>query len=312
VDSFEAANQTRKGLSDLRNAFLLYFVSGILGFVPVIGIIGGLVNFIGLILLIIGWRALGRSSLREKWSYKSTGSWLVYVIIIIIVVGIIGIFVVATSAITIFTSNPNLFRTNSSSTNATAILQSSAFRQAFSGVLEEVFALIAVLEIIWFSVWIKMLLSLRKLGSELSERRITTGANLYLVQIAFAVSTGLTLVFFLGQFLQTGLVSPSPPPGFGQGNFALAPYSYLALGGYWSLLFVVTIVGNIVQIIGSYFVYSGLGTATRTMQPATIPLPPPFPTQSPAPGQNSFCPQCGGPINDANNFCPYCGTKLKT
>ena len=71
VDSFDAANQTRKGLSDLRNAFLLYFVSGILSLVPFIAIIGGLVNFVGLILLIIGWRALGRSSLRGKMECTS-------------------------------------------------------------------------------------------------------------------------------------------------------------------------------------------------------------------------------------------------
>jgi hypothetical protein len=313
-DSFEAANQTRKGLSDLRNAFLLYFVAGILSLVPIIGAIGGLVNLVGLILLIIGWRALGRSSLRGNASYKSAGSWLLYAIIIVIVVGIIGIFVLAFSAVSTFASNPSLFQTNSTTTNSTAILQSPAFRQTITQIIDEGIGLGAILAAIWFSVWIWMLVSLRKLGSELSEPKITLGANLYLVQIVITVTAGLAAIYFVFQQLLSNLTSPSVLPNFAGVNSTFAPYSYVTLGGYWTLLFLVSIAGSIVQIVGSYLIYAGLGAAALKIPAATsVPPPPPFPgtAQSLPLGTNSFCPQCGRPISDATNFCPYCGSKLK-
>ena len=61
VDRLQAGYQTRKGLGNLRNAFMLYLVGSAITLVPVIGAIGGIISLIALILLIIGWRALGRS-----------------------------------------------------------------------------------------------------------------------------------------------------------------------------------------------------------------------------------------------------------
>ena len=96
----------RKGLGDLKNAFMLYLVGSILTFVPVVGAIGGIISLVALILLIIGWRALGRSSLKEGENYRSTGSWLVYGIIIVIVIFIVATAVLIASLISYFIAHP--------------------------------------------------------------------------------------------------------------------------------------------------------------------------------------------------------------
>ncbi len=45
--------ETVTGLDNLKIAFLLYFIGGILGFIPIASIIGGLIAFVGLVFLIL-------------------------------------------------------------------------------------------------------------------------------------------------------------------------------------------------------------------------------------------------------------------
>ena len=52
---------------------MLYLVGSAITLIPVVGAIGGIISLVALILLIIGWRALGRSSLKESENYRSTG-----------------------------------------------------------------------------------------------------------------------------------------------------------------------------------------------------------------------------------------------
>jgi uncharacterized membrane protein YvbJ len=56
-------DEKRRGLDNLRNSFLFFAIGAALSLVPVIAILGSLLSFIGLIFLIIGWRALGHSNL---------------------------------------------------------------------------------------------------------------------------------------------------------------------------------------------------------------------------------------------------------
>ena len=312
LDSLQADYQTRKGLSDLKNAFLLYFIAAILNLVPVVGIIGGIVNLVGLILLIIGWRTLGRSSLRGSQTYKSSGTWLVYAIIIAIIVGIIGIISITFSAIGFIVSNPSLFQTNSSSTPA-KVLQSPSIHQFTFGIFEEILVLVAILLGIWDSVWIKMLFSLKKLGSELSQHRIILAGNLYIIQVVITISGGFVAFLFLLLILQGNQpISTTLTPNLGQ-EFFLTPYSYFLLGGFWALLELISIAGSVILIVGSYFGYDGLGRVIRKMH-APAPPPPPMQnvSQQSVPGQHNFCPQCGHHIPDqSNNFCPSRGAKLK-
>ncbi len=264
-------------------------------------------SFVGLILLIMGWRALGKSSLHNFRRYKSTGSWLVYAVIILIVLGIIGIGVIASSTLGYLFSNPSLLRANST---ASSVALSAAYRKFVTQFTNQLSVLLIILDGIWISVWINMLLSLKKLGTELSERRIILGANLSIVQVVFGIFGGALTLYFTFQTLFANLSSPSTLPNFGRVSY-FAPYSYLLLGGYWSWVLAVSVVGNLLIIVGSYLVYNGLAKGLQKVPAPTPPSLPPAREISSA-TQFSFCPQCGNDLEDTTAFfCPNCGLRLR-
>ena len=84
------SDQRLRGLDNLKWSFLFFMVGGALTFVPFVGLIAGLFYILAFVFLIVGWSALGRSTLAEAPRYKSTGSWLIYSIIIAVVVAVIG------------------------------------------------------------------------------------------------------------------------------------------------------------------------------------------------------------------------------
>ena len=209
--------------------------------------------------------------------YKSTGSWLVYVIIIIIVIGIIGIVVIAFSAVTTFASNPSLFRANNTIDKLYRYFAiSGMFVKPLLGSLRRgirswchpcgnlVFRVDQ--DVTFFE----------KTRGRIVGAKDNPGRKLVHCTVGLLYINGANWYYFILQQLLSNIMSPSTLPNFGGVNSTLAPYSYLALGGYWLLLFLVSFGGTVVQIVGSYLVYSGLGSVTRAMQIATP--PPPFPS----------------------------------
>ena len=219
--------------------------------------------------------------------------------------GIIGIVVITSSALGNLFSNPSLFRANGTSSS---VLQSAAYHQFVAQFTSQLFVFLFILDGIWISVWIKMLLSLKKLGTELSERRIVQGANASIAQVVFGLLGGSFTVYATFQTIFANISSPSNHSNFSRASF-FAPYSYLLLGGFWPWVLVVSVVGSVLIIVGSYLVYTGLGKGLHKLPPPSPPSPP-----SPLSGssQFSFCPQCGTHIDDTTtNFCPSSGLKLR-
>jgi zinc ribbon protein len=292
VDQPQAEYQTRKGLGDLRNAFLLYLIGSAITLIPVIGAIGGIISLVALILLIIGWRALGRSSLKERQNYRSTGSWLVYAIIIVIVIAIVGTAVIVGFIVSYFIAHPI-----QPATSPPAIPSLSQF----PGISQFVYGLvleIGVLILVWYSVWFKMLNSMRKLGSELSQPRLRTAANLNILQILASIATGVAfvLVLFYGNYSSLFSHFASTP---NLGFFGI--FGYFGLGGYLPLLALIFVGEEVMVIVSYYLAYSALGSAIRNLAP----IPPP------QINTGQFCPHCGHAVDPSNSFCPNCGTKLR-
>jgi hypothetical protein len=185
---FERTN----GLGKLKNSFLLYLIGGLIAIVPVVGGIGGLVEFAGFVFMILGWRALGRSSFASAQNYKSTGRWLVYFIIIAIVIGAVGFVAVfayvfstvLTSAAAGNPSNPNSF------------LQGPAFQTLTTGVS----AIIAAIGVVAVLVWNKVRSSLAHLGAEVSQPSLATAGWIFLLAavIGFGASALEAAATFTG------------------------------------------------------------------------------------------------------------------
>jgi len=286
----------RKGLGDLKNAFMLYLIGSILTFVPVVGAIGGIISLVALILLIIGWRALGRSSMKEHQNYRSTGSWLVYAIIIAIIIVIVGTVVIVGFLVSYFIAHPI-----QQATSPPAIPSLSQFPWISQFILG-LFLEIGLVLLVWYSVWIKMLNSMKKLGSELSQPRLRTAANLNLLQILTSIATGLVfvLVLFFGNYssLFSSLFShfsSNPNLGF------LGVFGYFGLGGFLPLLALILIGEEVVVIVSYYLAYDALGSAIGKLAPIAPPQM----------NAGQFCPHCGHAVDSSNIFCPSCGWKLK-
>jgi len=293
----EAQFQGRKGLGDLKNGFLVYLIAAVLGLVPVISSIAGILILVALILLIIGWRALGRSSLSGKSVYRSTGNWMIYAIILIVVLAIIGSVIIIALAISSFISNPFTPPAANSTSIGPILSQNPELDHIFLGF----FGLIAVLIAIWDGTWIKMCLSMRKLGRELSEPRLKTAGTLYIIYVIFGIATGLSavLILYYGHFTAPSL----SPTGISPFTAFSGIFGYFALGGYFALLAAAAILGNVILAVGSYLGYSTTSSAIWKLNP-----PPPYPYST---AGTQFCPNCGHSVGQVDIFCPNCSTKLR-
>jgi hypothetical protein len=208
------------GLGKLKNSFLLYLIGGLILLVPVVGAVGGLVEFAGFIFMILGWRALGRSSLASAQNYKSTGRWLIYFVIIAIVIGFVGVVAVLASSIGAIiaagaagnTPNPNSF------------LQGPAYQTLIAGFA----AIIAVIEVVAVLVWNMVRSSLTHLGAEVSQPSLATAGWIFLLSVVIS----LVILSIEAFNIFTGATSPAL---FGNGPFyyaTLAADVVLAAAGY--------------------------------------------------------------------------------
>jgi hypothetical protein len=240
-------NEKRRGLGHLRTSFLLFAIGAPISLVPVVGSAGGLLTFVGVILLIMGWRALGRSSLPSAAGYRSTGRWIIYSIIIAIVVGGVAVFM----AIVIFVSSLVGSGFPTGALSPSGILQT----QAFQDYLANVFLGISAAEIPVFYALYRISSSLRTLGTEVGQPRLGTAGRLLLVYfaVAFVTLVGTSLAF------TTGAISISPTVMQGVGAMG-NQYAEFA-GAYAPFFFLGTAASALLLLLASYLAYGGIKRA---------------------------------------------------
>lgn len=293
--------ETRKGLERLKDSFLLYLAAYAIFFVPVVGGIEAILGFVGLILLMLAFRSLGRSSLLSMQNYRGTGRWLIWGFVSAVIVALVGgIFVSFQFVLSIVSTLP---RTPSPTPpNFNNIVSTPAFTTFVFG-----FALVtAIAYAIWLSAWVRMSLSLKKLSSDLSQEGLRDAGNFYLYQIVFLVAGGAVLLAVLFSFglssLTTGALSLSKFTFYGI-------YGYFLLGGIWALYATVAICGDAIILLGTYFGYNAVKAAIGRLE---IPAPPPPPSNVGNISAVKYCPQCGTAVRDPNaNFCSNCRFDLR-
>ncbi len=306
----DAGYQAEKGLENLKNAFLLYLIGFVLALVPVIGAVAGILYIVALIFLILGWRALGRSSLSQRVNYGSTGRWFIYAIIIAIVIGIIGGVI---SAIVLFSAiaSQQLFNSTSAIGNPPH-LPPSVVEPFLAGIMGTVI----VVYIVWISAWVRMRGSTSHLAVEVSQPRIATAGLLYLVQVLVAFISAAGLFYSLS----TGIFSFTNLSQIG-GTGALFGSYYGMLAGDFAIFSVLGLLSSAIGIAASYLGYEGVKNALSSNVVATrFRTPPPPPPPPPGVGSPSatqrgtpaYCPRCGHGIDiPDSSFCPSCGVSLR-
>ena len=210
------------GLGKLKTSFLLYLIGGAISLVPVVGGFGGLLVFVGFIIFITAWRALGRSSLPSAARYKSTGSWLIYSVIIGIVVGVLG--AVALLVILLASILPGL---GTGSVDPATLLQSSDFQRFIAGF----YAVLSIAGVGLLVAYYKVKSSLVELAKEVSQPRFATAGWLFFlaVVLGFVSLIGISLAMYAG--------------GVSYGSLTYFAYLFALPGG-------------LVQVVAAYFGYN--------------------------------------------------------
>jgi hypothetical protein len=246
-------HELSSGLDKLKNSFLFYMIGGAISLVPVVGSIGGILIFVALILLILAWRALGRSLSPSAQNFRSTGNWFLYSIIAAIIAGFVGAIILILYLVTALI--PTFAAANPPNPNV--VFQSDAFRTFLAGF----FVIIAVVEIPIILSWNKMRASMRLLGTELSVPRIATAGVAFLV----VALVGLVTVLGFGAALFTGAFS-FPTTG-SQPDFTSAYDS----GAYY----LVGAVSSLGILGAAYLGYTGVKTALEAPPRPASPTAPP-------------------------------------
>jgi hypothetical protein len=244
IPATSAPDERQKGLNDIKLSFVFYMIGGGLALIPVIGGLGGLLVLVGLIFFIVGWRALGRSTLAESLRYKSTGDWFIYTIVIIIVGSIVGAIIIAFSLI------GSIINYNGPPPNPQTLYQSPVFRSLFA----EIFALAAAASAVWLFPWYKAHVSLVKLAAEVAQPKLRTAGWLFFLSAVI----GCVASFVLAIAFYSGLVTINVPAA-GSG---ILPY----YGGYYApyagfgfvAYFLIAIVNSVILVLASYLGYRGL------------------------------------------------------
>jgi len=239
----------RRGLNNLRNSFIFLALGAALSLVPGISILGGLLSFIGLIFLIIGWRALGQSNMPSAARYRSTGNWIIYSIVIAVAIALIGIIAVVVALFSSLASSGFIPTGPGSSTYP---FQSAAFQDYVA----DFYAAIVVAEIPVFYAWYRVSSSLRTLGSEVGQPSLGTAGRLFLVYIA--VSFASLVASFVA--FKSGAVSISPTAMEGVGALASQYSEYT--GPYAVVIIIGTVAGALLTILASYVAYGGIKRAS--------------------------------------------------
>lgn len=292
---FGSYHETEKGLQNLKIAFLMFLITSATVLIPFVSAIGAIFSFVGLIFLIMGWRALGRSLFSESANYKSTGRWMISVIISVIVVGIIGSIVSTVVIFEYLVSHPISSQPPNGTTNPFGFF--SVFGVAIGTIT-------LIVNVLWASALYEMKKAMSKLAIEVAEPRIERSGALYFYQIIVVLVTAAITSYssFAGTL-------PFQNLSFTDTLFG-SNYFYLLTGNpVLALLGVLGIFGAVLGVLASYYGASGVESALKSgiTSKFSTPMPPPPPSSV----QSIACPNCGKSFSLLNAaFCPNCGAKL--
>lgn len=235
----------RENLRNLRTAFFVLFIGLILTMVPFVDIVGGILIFIGIILLIMGLGRIGNSNLTNAKFYLGARNWFVfYILASIAVVVVIYYF---------------LFTLIVSPIIASSLIPGSVPpvpMTVFNDVFMIMGASVAVILVLYVITYLKLAETLKLLSSELSVPKLGSAGDYLKISIILSVITSFIAVASLYYTFRSEVVLLSSHPGHAPTGFPVSPV--FSLFGVFGYTFLVAIVGLIFQLIAYHGAYSGL------------------------------------------------------
>jgi hypothetical protein len=283
------------GLYRLEYGLILVGAGDVLTIVPYISSLGSLISFIGLILVILGWWALGHSSLRNDQRYHTTAVVLIVTFVISFLILLFGIIGMAT----------NLAASATQTSEATLVVDAAV------GGLE----LAAVAFVFLLLAQLYAAVSLRKLASDVSEPNLRKAGNLMILsQIVNVCAVSAVLVSVAtGAFqniIESAIASGSSSTITLDNFMFSSPYVYGIL----------ILIGYAVLLISTYFGAKGAKDAAMHIEMHPVSLQTSTPTSRSDYRMELYhrirpCPYCRQEIRLSDNgpkpaYCPYCGKNL--
>ncbi len=245
-------------LQNLRSAFLLLLVGGILAALPAVGSVGMIVMVAGLFILILSVRALERSTTTnsEQSEHFRLGLkrfiWGLIIGLIILLVGAIVITAPLGSLIESLASNQNTLA---------ALNDISQIVPGFRNILYEVLGIVIAAYFAFIFAWLSLCSSIRTLAGEFSQRKFRLTANLYSVFVIIGFFSVVSLFLFIlsgnsGLFLGTSYTTVHLYNILFYGTC----YGFFT-GGTWLIFTLIFLVESAIIVAGSFLAYSSAKNA---------------------------------------------------
>lgn len=299
VMSQGSAKETKKGLERLMWGLPLSTIGAFLGIFPYISDLGALIDFIGLVLLILGWWALGKSNLGGGRRFHNTAILLIITLIIFFVGTLIGELAIVFGAI------------SSESANSGPV-------SLAINVATQTLELVALMSIFLFAGQLYSAFSLKKLSQSVSEPYIRKAGNFFIVALLISIAALIGVVVFIVDgafhaFFQT-LVSDAIANGTSP---QVSTISLMFTEGF-AYLGLFTFAGYAVLFLANYYMYEGAKRVISRIPQLDISAPEIQSQSSSVSRALGFCPYCGskfpsdGIPKDLSgvSYCPYCKQKL--
>ncbi len=301
--------ELQSGLNRLRYSFVFSVIGNLVTFVPGIGLVGGLLSSVAFILLILGWRALGRSSLNKAQSYHTTSNVLIITLVIAIVAAIVGIITAAGALAGAIATNPP------APGQPSPILSTIPGFETF---MMNVFITLVIVGAIAALGQLRSAISLRSLSVEISEPRLRTSGNLFILALILSIASQILLVPILPGFI--GSLSSSELTALSSEGSPI----FLIAGGRLFVLGVVSLIQFAIILTAYILGYMASNNARTKLQFSSIQspyyggfrpyTPPPPPHTSQVTPMDSrplrTCPACGTELQWNANFCTNCGKNV--
>lgn len=258
VQNVQMGSELLNNLQSLRSAFFWLFLGTILAIIPIISIVGGIIVFIGSILLIIGFGKISRSSLKNAGQYKKTRNWL----IISLITGIIFIVYLPS-----FFLSVSVETTYTTPTTGTTYMGTSSI-SSVGVVLIAILAILAILYIIaYLMAYLSVVKSLRLLSEDLQVKKLySAGSYLFYSLILVIISIIITPILLL-------LFYPAVSAAIFAGLAFLASYAILSA---FAVPIIIDIIALILQLFSYHSAYIGIDEFMNRYR-GFPPVPPPIP-----------------------------------
>jgi len=240
VQNAPMGSEFLNNMQSLRSAFFWLFLGTILSIIPIISIAGGIIVFIGFILLIIGFGKISRSSLRNAEQYRKTRNWLLISLITgIIFIMYLIVFYLSLFVITTYTTTPI-----GATSTGTSLISSAGVA------LIAILTILAILYIIaYLMAYLSVVKSLRLLSEDLQVKKLySAGSYLFYSLILVIISIIITPVLLI---VSLSAVSAAIAAG-------LTVQVFYAILGALAVPIIIDIIAFILQLVSYHSAYTGI------------------------------------------------------